>query len=80
MSVFDIRKQDTDVLAFKCHDGPKAQKNAWINDTTLITSGFSRQAEREYATWDIRNTAQPVARAKLGDGAGVGHIYFDIEH
>lgn len=41
-SVFDIRKKDTDVLAFKTHDGPKAQKNAWVNDTTLITSGFNR--------------------------------------
>ena len=79
-SVFDIRKQDTDVMAFKVHDGPKAQKNAWINATTIITSGFNRQAEREYATWDIRNTSQAVARGKLGDGAGVGHLYFDMEH
>lgn len=79
-SVFDIRKQDSDVMAFKTHDGPKAQKNAWINDTTLITSGFTRQAEREYATWDIRNTSEAVARGKLGDSAGVAHLYFDQEH
>jgi hypothetical protein len=67
-------------MAFKTHDGPKAQKNAWINDTTLITSGFTRQAEREYATWDIRNTSEAVARGKLGDSAGVAHLYFDQEH
>lgn len=80
MSVFDVRKKETDAIKFKTHGGPKAQKNAWVNDTTLITSGFSKSAEREYATWDLRNTSEAVARAKLGDGAGVGHIYFDTDH
>jgi len=32
VSIFDIRKKDTDVTAFKCHDGPRAQKNTWIDD------------------------------------------------
>lgn len=32
VSIFDIRKKDTDVIAYKCHDGPRAQKNTWIDD------------------------------------------------
>jgi len=65
--VFDIRQQDKDVHSIKCHDGPKAQKNTWIDDSTLMTSGFNKQAEREYAIWDLRNFDKPVCRAALGN-------------
>lgn len=78
--MFDIRQKDSDVLKVKCHDGPKAQKNCWVDDSTLITSGFNRQAAREYAIWDTRKGAEPVHRAPLGDGKGVGHLYFDRAH
>lgn len=78
--IFDIRKKDTDIVDFATHGGPTAQKNVWVNDTTLITSGKNRQAEREYATWDIRDTTQPVFRGKLGNGSGVAHLYFDQQH
>jgi len=46
----------------------------------LMTSGFNRQAEREYAIWDLRKFDTAVARAKLGSGAGVGHLYCNQAH
>ena len=30
--------------------------------------------------WDMRKGDEPVHRAKLGDGAGVAHLYFDRPH
>jgi len=45
-----------------------------------LTSGFNRQAEREYAIWDLRKDTEAVNRAPLGKGAGIAHLYFDRPH
>ena len=62
------------------HTGPKAIKLAWIDDNFFLTSGFNKQAEREFALWDSRDLSQSVSRGALGDGLGVGHLYFDEQH
>ena len=62
------------------HTGPKAIKLAWLDDNFYLTSGFNKQAEREFAVWDSRNLQQAVTRGNLGDGLGVGHLYFDEQH
>ena len=62
------------------HTGPKAIKLAWIDDNFFLTSGFNKQAEREFALWDSRDLSQSVTRGALGDGLGVGHLYFDEQH
>lgn len=78
--VFDARNKNEVAGQVKCHDGPKAQKNCWLTQNVLMTSGFNRQAEREYAIWDMRKFDEAVARAKLGTGAGVGHLYANWGH
>jgi hypothetical protein len=45
-----------------------------------LTSGFDKQANREFAVWDSRNLSQAIVRAPLGNGLGVGHLYFDEQH
>ena len=77
--VFDPRVISS-ALKAKSHGGPKAQKLAWVDNDSFISCGFNKQAEREYFYWDTRNMAQPVASGALGDGLGVGHIYYDEEH
>lgn len=62
------------------HTGPKAVKLAYVDDSFIITSGFNKQAEREFAVWDTRNLTQKVAGGYLGNGLGVGHLYFDEQH
>lgn len=77
-SLFDIRCNDKTIADIaQTHNGPKSQKNVWLNDHTILTSGFNRKAEREYATWDLRNLSKETARSKFGNGSGVGHIYCD---
>lgn len=43
-------------LQNKIHDGAKASKVCWMGtDTTkIVTTGFSSQAERQVAVWDLR--------------------------
>lgn len=67
-------------LTTKCHIGPRSCKIAYIDDNSFITVGSNKQAEREYAVWDARNISEKVAGGHLGQGLGVGHIYFDEEH
>lgn len=62
------------------HTGPKAIKLAWVDDNFFLTSGFNKQAVREFAFWDSRDLSQAISRGPLGEGLGVGHLYFDEQH
>jgi hypothetical protein len=80
MTFIDPRVEES-VLSGASHNGAKSQKIQFIDDELVITSGFSRMNEREWAVWDLRQLAEgPVASGQLGDGSGIGHIYFDREH
>lgn len=76
---FDPRSLDV-IARASCHLGPKSQKVAWIDNEKFITSGFAKTSEREFCIWDSRNTTEPVSRGLLGDGNGVGHLYYDEQH
>lgn len=54
MAFFDPRVNDSCIRAAS-HQGPRAQKLAWIDDDTFFTSGFNPSACREYAVWDMRS-------------------------
>ena len=59
MAMFDPRVEDSVVRA-QSHLGPRAQKIAWVDNETFITSGFNVSAQREYAVWDLRNLDQRI--------------------
>ena len=40
------------------HQGSKAQKLQWIDDDHIVSSGFNKMNEREWAVWDIRQQGQ----------------------
>lgn len=79
MAVFDPRMADSVVIA-DSHQGPRAQKIAWIDNETFVTAGFNTNAQREFAVWDMKNLDQPMAKGEMGDGTGVSHIDYDQEH
>jgi coronin-1B/1C/6 len=52
-----------------------------VDNDTIISSGFNKLNEREWAVWDIRQQGQgPLASGPLGEGSGIPHVYFDREH
>jgi len=80
MAFFDPRAESS-VWQQASHEGTKAQKMQWISDVIVVTAGFNKMNEREFALWDIRQQgASPIATGELPDGSGTPHIYFDREH
>jgi coronin-1B/1C/6 len=63
------------------HEGARPQKLAWLGDSQHILScGFSKLSEREYAVWDVRNFNAPLIKKRLDDYSGVPFIHFDEDH
>ena len=79
MAVFDPRMEDSICMAAS-HQGPRAQKIAWIDNETFVTAGFNTSAQREFAVWDLKNLDQPMAKGDMGEGTGISHITYDREH
>lgn len=43
------------------HQGPKSQKVAWLKgNQTLLTTGFTKNVQREFAVWDLRDMSAPL--------------------
>lgn len=76
--VFDPRQQQT-ISANPCHVGPRQQRLEWADDDTILTTGFDREAQRQWSAWDMRNTDQPLLQGPLAEGSGVPFFYFDRE-
>eukprot|EP00744_Colponema_vietnamica_P001558 GILI01002569.1.p1 GENE.GILI01002569.1~~GILI01002569.1.p1 ORF type:complete len:485 (+),score=153.73 GILI01002569.1:38-1456(+) len=62
----------------RCHEGTKSAKACWLGPSNrLFTVGFSKQSERQYALWDMRNFSEPLYQANLDQGSGVILPFFD---
>lgn len=79
MVIFDPR-QESSVIKAPGHVGPRQQRLQWADNETLITSGFDREANRQWGAWDIRNMEQPMMMGPLNEGSGVPYIFFDREY
>ena len=61
-----------------CHEGAKAQKLVWLGDSqNILTTGFSKVSERQYAVWDLRDLSQPLIMKRLDDYTGIAFPFFD---
>ena len=78
--VFDPRNNDV-CSSVAAHEGARPQKLVWLGDSkTIMSCGYSKLSEREFAIWDARNFASPVTKRRLDDYSGVPYTYFDEEH
>lgn len=80
LTIIDIRANTEGGLSTISHPGPKAQNNCWVNENTLVSIGFDKEAKRKYCVWDTRNFSEPLVREDLGSGNSVQRLYFDHEH
>ena len=76
--MFDPRQKEN-VSSNGCHAGPRQQRIEWVDDDTIITTGFDREAQRQWGAWDMRNLEQPLLMGPLGEGSGVPFFHFDRE-
>lgn len=80
MFVFDPRTEEPAFIA-PGHAGPKSQKLVWLKGSqSLLTTGFNRTSNREFAVWDLRDMTQPLYQQQLSHQTGVSHMHFDSEH
>jgi glutathione S-transferase len=76
MVLFDPRVEASTIKT-ATHQGPRQQRLQWADDMTLITSGFDREAKRQWGCWDLRNMEQPLLMGPLNEGSGVPYIFYD---
>ena len=77
LSFFDPRKE-TACNKVSTHEGARQQKFSWLGDSQhILTAGFSKLSQREYAVWDVRNFGAPLIKNQLDDYNGIPFTYFD---
>ena len=79
MVIFDPR-QESSVIKAASHQGPRQQRMQWVDEATILTSGFDREAKRQWACWDLRSMEQPLVLGQLNEGSGVPYFFFDREY
>ena len=62
----------------QCHEGTKATKVVYLGDTgRLITTGFSRYSDRQFAVWDQKNLSKPLALVEIDSSSGILFPFYD---
>jgi len=80
LSIFDPRKEGP-AMTTNAHEGARPQKLVWLGDSqTVLTTGFSKISERQYAIWDVRDVSQPLIMKKLDDYAGIPFPFYDEDN
>ncbi len=65
-------------MSAKTHEGARQQKFVWAGSSELlITTGYSKISERQFAVWDTRDLSQPLIMKRLDDYSGIPYSFFD---
>jgi hypothetical protein len=64
---------------FRAHEGSKPSKLTWIDDSTLVTCGFSADFNRQVAVWDLRRAGSALKVINLDQGSGVLYPTYDAD-
>ncbi|XP_046592523.1 coronin-2B isoform X1 [Neodiprion lecontei] len=61
-----------------CHAGTKASKVVFLgNSGRLLTTGFSRHSDRQYAIWSQHDLSSPLACESIDSSSGVVFPFYD---
>lgn len=74
--ILDPRQADS-AMSAGLHQGPRQQRLEWIDDESIITTGFDTSAKRQYGVWDLRNMEQPLSLGPLNEGSGIPFFHYD---
>ncbi|KAF0294879.1 Coronin-2B [Amphibalanus amphitrite] len=62
----------------QCHEGAKACKVQYLGDSgRLLTTGFSKFSDRQYAVWDERRLDEPLRRENIDSSSGILYPFYD---
>lgn len=61
------------------HNGTKQSRVVFLNDSRVLTTGFSKHSDRQYAIWNMHDLNQPLAAADIDSASGIVQPFFDYE-
>ncbi|CAH2239946.1 jg3377 [Pararge aegeria aegeria] len=64
----------------QCHTGTKASKCTFLGSQgKVLTTGFSRYSDRQYAVWDQHDLSKPLLCETIDSSSGVVFPYYDYD-
>lgn len=57
----------------------KCSKVTFLDNGKLLTTGFSRHSDRQYAIWDQHDLRKPLHQEVMDSSSGVVTPYFDFD-
>lgn len=61
------------------HNGTKCSKVVFLNDNRVLTTGFSKFSDRQYAIWNQHDLKEPLVSADIDSASGILQPFFDYE-
>lgn len=62
-----------------CHMGTKCSKAVFLDNNRILTTGFSRHSDRQFAVWDQHDLKKPLVQEVIDSSSGVVTPYFDYD-
>jgi coronin-2 len=62
-----------------CHNGTKCSKVVFLSDNKVLTTGFSKHSDRQYAIWNQHDLKKPLIAADIDSASGIMQPFFDYE-
>ncbi|XP_041348894.1 coronin-1B-like isoform X2 [Gigantopelta aegis] len=76
--IYDPRTADL-LKEGKSHEGAKPSQCVYVKDGKIVTTGFSRMSERQYALWDENDLSKPKMMEEIDTSNGVLFPFYDAD-
>lgn len=63
----------------QAHEGTKCSKVVFLTNNRLLTTGFSRHSDRQFAVWSLNDLKRPLVREEIDSSSGVVTPFFDYD-
>lgn len=61
------------------HEGTKCSKVVFLDNNRVLTTGFSRHSDRQYAIWNQHDLRKPLVREEIDSSSGFVTPFFDFD-
>lgn len=62
-----------------CHMGTKCSKVVFLSNDKVLTTGFSKHSDRQYAIWKQHDLKEPLIQEFIDSSSGVLQPFFDFD-
>jgi WD40 repeat protein len=62
----------------EAHSGVKGMRAIWLGKREMVlTTGFSKTSDRQYAIWDPKDLSKPIAQSNIDTASGIIMPFYD---